>query len=189
MHQLLNRFGGLALALTFFAFSPAAHATTLVLVPFDALVEASDAVVHGTVTAIEYTQRDGIPVTIATVQVTADWLDATTSTTVEIVALGGMEGTLRTRVFGAETYQVGEEVVVFGHALPDGALQSVAMSYSKYRVTRDTAQPVAVRHVDAAMVPGPGMVYRLLPPMLEVQAATRLEVLERAVRDVAEVQR
>ena len=189
MRQLLYRFAGLALGLALATLPLAARATTLVLQPFDALVATCDAVVHGTVTSVTYMQREGIPVTVATVAVHADWLGNVTSPTVELVALGGIEGALRTRVYGAESYVVGEEVVVFARALPGGGYQSVAMSYSKYRVSRDNDHATAVRDVDAAMVAGTGMPYRLLPPLLEIQAATPLETLEQAVRDVAEVQR
>lgn len=162
-----------------------AHATTLVMMPFDELVRRCDAVVHGVVGEVRSERRDGVVVTVARVDVVEDWLGTPLRGEVELVAQGGMLDGLRTLVHGAESYRPGEEIVVFASRRSDDSLQAVAMSYTKYRVVRDGDDAVAVRDVRASLVPMRGARWDLLPPMHELQTATSLDTLRQAVRDVA----
>lgn len=165
--------------------APPAAATTLVMMPFDDLVGACDMVVHGVVEEVTHEDRDGLVVTVATLRVVEDWTSNDAPSQVRIIAQGGLVNGLRTLVHGADTYVVGEEVVVFASRRGDGDLHSVAMSYSKYRVVREGEQPVAVRDLSTPLVPMRDARWDLLPPMHEIQAVTTLATLRQAVRDVA----
>jgi hypothetical protein len=128
-----------------------AGATTFVLMDDGDLVTRSMATAIGTVTRVEAVGDEAgdvhTNVFLALDEVISGEIDRE-----EIVLreLGGRLAERTQRVFGAPTYAVGEEVLVFIEDSADGSLRTAGMAMGKYRIERDRRDAsVAVRDADA----------------------------------------
>lgn len=92
---------------------PSLRATTLVYQSTLELLQLSDLVVVGEVTAIRYEERDGRIYTVITLKVAETWKGQPTAATLEIVEPGGIVGDRGSKTGGIPQYKAGDRVVSF----------------------------------------------------------------------------
>lgn len=96
-----------------FALASVAHATTLLKLDMDDLVDRSERIVHGEVTKLEAKEEQGRIVTYITLDVQDSLKGPADEKTVSFRVLGGRMGDLVTIVHGTPQFSVGEQVLVF----------------------------------------------------------------------------
>ena len=141
------------LAFVVLATAVSTEATTFVLMDDGNLVARSTAAAIGTVTRVEAVgdQVGGIHTNVF---LTLDEVISGSIDGEEIVLreLGGRLAERTERVFGAPSYTVGEEVLVFVEGTADGSWRTTGMAMGKYRIERDRrGASVAVRDADASV--------------------------------------
>src|SRR5574340_1110001 len=124
-----------------------ARATTFVLMDEENLLRSSDAVLVGTVTAIEAgANADGVIHTYVHVQPERVIKGTLGLDEVVLREPGGSTGDVEQRVFGVPEFWVGERTLLFVSRNLDGTLQTNSLAMGKYSVTVDAAgQATAVR--------------------------------------------
>ena len=145
-----------------------AQATTFVLMDEATLLRSSDAVLVGTVTAIEAgADADGMVHTYVHVQPERVIKGMLGPDEVVLREPGGSTGELEQRVYGVPEFWVGERTLLFLSRNADGTLQTNSLAMGKYSVAVDAAgQATAVRDL------GDGSSL-LIPTTGEVVAAPR----------------
>lgn len=125
-----------------------AHATTMIPLSLNQLVDASDEVVKGTVTEVwtEPDEKTGLIWTYAQIEVSKT-LKGEPGPVVIIEQPGGSWGTKTAAIEGVARFSVGEEGYFFVEHLDSGHNVSVGMSQGKYNIIMDPYQKkeIAVR--------------------------------------------
>jgi len=116
------------------------------------LAASTDLVVRGVVVATRQVRHEGRVATVATVDVIDAYGDSAPPV-VRVWTWGGSLGDLATRVAGAESWSVGEEVIVFLDATGDGWFVSHGGAYTKFSVDADGE--AAVRSLAGVTVADP----------------------------------
>lgn len=126
--------------------APPAEATLVVALPLETLAETSDLVVQGTVVEVSALVLDGRVERRVVLEQTLDYTEGISSTRrVDVRALGGVAGDMATVVPGAETWEVGAEVVVFLQREENGDYRATALAQSLFVLDRDTPEVLARR--------------------------------------------
>ena len=120
------------------AFSTSIDASTVVMLSTNQMVDASDAVVHGTITEV-WTEEDanGIVWTRAQLEVSRVLKGKIEKKSYVIDQMGGQFGGNKTTVPGSPRFSHGEEGVFFLEQLGSGKYSTVGMSLGKYTVRLD----------------------------------------------------
>ena len=147
----LARTRAIALALAVATAAPAA-AMVVEGATVAELAAATDLVVRGVVVATRAVRHEGRVATVTTVDVIDAYGDAAPAT-VRVWTWGGVMDDLATRVAGAESWSVGEEVIVFLDATSDGWFVSHGGAYTKFSVDADG--DAAVRSLAGVTVSDP----------------------------------
>lgn len=133
-----------------------AHATVMIEVPMERLVDEADLVVHGRVTATGARlepNADGRlePHSITVVRVTEVLAGTPRGSELVIDEIGGAVQGRAMRIAGTPEYRVGEEVVLFLRALPGGEYRTYAMAQGAFEVLPavGAAEAVVVRDTRA----------------------------------------
>lgn len=116
------------------------------------LAATSDLIVAGTVLRSESSLDGSMIVTHTALRVEQVYQGGVQTNEIVIVSPGGRVGDLATRVAGADTYQTGEQVLVFLQQSDDGHYGSVALAFSKFTLSRSEAGWLATRQADGATV-------------------------------------
>jgi hypothetical protein len=136
----------LVLPLLFLCLTGRALGTTFVTMNEEDLVRRSVAVVLGTVTRIESAldrANDGVN-TYVHLRVTRVLLGDLEPGGLVLRERGGTVGERSEWIYGSPEYAVGEKVLVFLAAEPDGALRTTALAMGRYSVLVDSAGRVAL---------------------------------------------
>jgi hypothetical protein len=146
-----TRFSSPWLGLLLLSTAVSVDATTFVMMDDADLVARSMAVAIGTVTGVESVGDDagGIRthVSLTLDEVIRGQIDRKV---IVLRELGGRLAQHTERVFGAPTYAVGEDVLVFVEGSADGSLHTAGMAMGKYRIEHDPrGASLAVRDADA----------------------------------------
>lgn len=178
----------LCVALAPFLCPQSAPATTFVLMDDESLLRSSDAVLVGTVTAIEAgADSEGVLHTYVHLQPERVIKGALGPDEVVLREPGGSTGELEQRVYGVPEFWVGERSLVFLSRNPDGTLQTNSLAMGKYSVTTDAAgQATAVRDFgdgSSVLIPGSGEV------VAAPRQSRRFLPLLRRLRDLAHAER
>jgi hypothetical protein len=171
-----------------FALIPAgASGTTFVLMDERTLLESSDAVIVGSVTAIEsaFPESDGPVYTYIHVQPERVIKGPLGREPLVVREPGGAVGDRHEWIYGAPEFWVGERALLFLSRNPDGSLQTNSLSMGKYTVSVDaTGRTTAVRNLgDGASViaPSTGTVEQAAPQTQPfVPLLSRLRTLTRS---------
>jgi hypothetical protein len=136
---LLHRLALLALASALALATSSARATVMIEVPLERLVAESDLVVHGRVTrtGARLVANDGghhEPHTVAVVALLEVLRGTPPAAEVLVDEIGGRVQDTEMRIAGTPEYRVGEEVVLFLRALPDGSYRTYAMAQGAFEV-------------------------------------------------------
>ena len=128
-----------------FALASVAHATTLLKLTMDDLVDRSARIVHGEVSTIEPRKENGRIVTYITLDVRETLKGPADQTQVSFRVLGGRMGDLVTIVHGTPQFSVGEETLVFLEQPstkkgPTPPLVVTGMTQGKFRITKGPDQ-------------------------------------------------
>ena len=123
---------------TAMAFSASVTASTVVVLSTDQMVDASDAVVHGTITEV-WTEEDanGLVWTRAQIEVDRVLKGNKTKDAYVVDQMGGTFGGNQTTVPGRTRFSRGEEGVFFLEQLGSGKFSTVGMSQGKLTVRLD----------------------------------------------------
>lgn len=134
-------------------FAASVRATTMVRIPVDEMTRLADDVVQGTVTSVEsrYTDDRSQILTYITVE-NAEALKGGAGKKVVFVQWGGQVGDDMLRVFGAPSFGVGEDVIVFLSRMDSAEPLAyptdrwlLGLSQGKWRVATGTdGTPIAV---------------------------------------------
>jgi hypothetical protein len=125
-----------------------AHGTTFVMMDDAALLQTSDAVVVGTVTAIEAAASGGAVYTYVHVQPDRVIKGPLGREPLVVREPGGTVGEQRSWIYGVPEFWVGERNLLFLSRNPDGTLQTNALSMGKYTIAVDAAgRATAVRNL------------------------------------------
>lgn len=179
---MLKRLIGATLALALLHLPQTATATTIAALTLDEISAVADEIVHGEVVSVSAEQEGGRILTRVQIRPDECYLnDGPEPQLVEVVVLGGRTETLTTIVHGAESYFVGEEVVVFLSQNSTGTFTSYAMSHSKFSVVEVDGIEEAHRRVDLDALAGPldGDVTIDVFPLVELDALIRHAVESR----------
>lgn len=115
-----------------------ADATLIDAASIEEMTLRSDAVLHALVRRVETEFIDGAVHTVVELELIGTWHgDAPPRLLLE--ALGGRQGDIATVVAGADTYRIGEEVVVFAERQPSGAWRSMALAWGAFHVDGEFA--------------------------------------------------
>lgn len=126
--------------------SASAHATVMVEVPLEEMIQQADAIVYGRVVRsdVRVAIDDGqmVPQTYTTIEVT-EWLGGEGGETVQLRELGGTYDGITHEVVGVPTYAVGDEVIVFLERRegPRYDLRTFAMAQGKFVVQAQLEGP------------------------------------------------
>jgi len=148
---------------------PPAGGTTFVMMDEPTLMESSDVVVVGTVTAItSATQGPTDPIyTYVQVQVERIVKGQGVGATIVVREPGGVVGDRRQWVFGAPEFWVGERSLLFLSRNPDGSLQTNSLGMGKFALAVDrSGQATAVRDFGegaSVFVPDTGQIANAQP--------------------------
>ncbi len=169
-----------------------ARGTTFVLMDEETLLRSSEAVLVGTVTAIEAgADADGMIHTYVHVQPERVIKGALGPDEVVLREPGGSAGEVEQRVYGAPEFWVGERSLVFVSRNPDGTLQTNSLAMGKYSVGVNAAgQATAVRDfgegasvlnpATGELVAAPRQAQRWLPLLRRLRALAHAERRARA---------
>src|SRR5512143_3054832 len=164
-----------------------ARATTFILMDEQSLLEGSQAVVVGTVTAIEsaISESDGAVYTYVHVQADRIIKGPLDKGPLVLREPGGSVGDRHEWIYGAPEFWVGERDLLFLSRNLDGSLQTNSLSMGKYTVSVDAnGRTTAVRNLgDAASViaPDTGSIEPAAPQTQPfVPLLSRLRTLARA---------
>ena len=163
-----------------------AHATTMIPLSIQQLVDASDEVIKGTVTEVwtEPDNKTGMVWTYAQVEVSKT-LKGEPGPVVIIEQPGGSWGTISASVEGVARFSVGEEGYFFVEHLDSGHNVSVGMSQGKFNVIMDPYQkkeiairfPVPInRDFDHKFIPLPEERFRTPLPQFEQLIIERVQL-------------
>jgi len=145
------------------AISTASHATTMVKLSTDQMVDASDAVVRGTITEI-WTEEDakGIVWTRAQLEVSEVYKGKNVKNAYVIDQMGGKFGGYETTVAGRAQFSPGEEGVFFLEQLGSGRITTVGLSQGKFTLRLDpySREMIVQRYASAA---NSGYDHRFIP--------------------------
>ncbi len=106
----------------------------------DEMVQRSDTIVIGTVKDIEYKTNDkNQTFTYTTIESQDTYKGNKEITTFQIIQIGGKTQTYTTAVYGAPSYVVSEEVIVFlqTHRTQETLKQVIGLSQGKYSIVKD----------------------------------------------------
>ena len=135
------------------AFSTTIHATTMVRLSTDQMVDASDAIVRGTIVEV-WTEEDenGIVWTRAQLEVSLNYKGRNVKDAYVIDQMGGRFGGNETTVGGRAQFSPGEEGVFFLEQLGSGRITTVGLSQGKYTLRLDpySQQKIVQRYAAAA---------------------------------------
>lgn len=154
LHQGPRRRAAAALSLVaVLALPAAAAATTIVPLRTRDLVATSLAAVRGQVTRIAsgIEPASGAIVTYVTLQVDDVLYGPLGPGPLTLREMGGRVGAKQGWVFGSPEYRVGERVLVFVSANPDGTLRTAALGMGKYDLTDSAGGTRAVREISRAV--------------------------------------
>jgi hypothetical protein len=174
--------------LALFALRPlCARATTFVLMDEGTLLESSDAVVVGSVTAIEsaFLESDGSVYTYVHVQPERIIKGPLRDEPLVLREPGGTFGERHAWIYGAPEFWVGERALLFLSRNPDGSLQTNSLAMGKYTLSVDAnGRTTAVRSLGegtSVIAPDTGNI-GAAPPQTQpfVPLLTRLRTLARA---------
>ncbi len=113
-------------------------ATTVVPISDRELFRRADVVVHGIVGSSETVEaRDGWPETVTFVRPLRVWKGSVAGDLVLRQAGGVLPDGRFFKMWGRPEYKVGDEVIVFALALPEGDFQTAEMLLGKFTVARD----------------------------------------------------
>ena len=112
-----------------FALASVAHATTLLKLDMDDLVDRSERIVHGEVTKLEAKEEQGRIVTYITLDVQDSLKGPADEKTVSFRVLGGRMGDLVTIVHGTPQFSVGEQVLGENPVQPVPQRHRLALRY------------------------------------------------------------
>jgi len=120
------------------AFSTTINATTMVQLSTPQMVDASDAIVRGTITEV-WTEEDanGIVWTRAQLEVSRSYKGQNVKDAYVIDQMGGRFGGNETTVGGRAQFSPGEEGIFFLEQLRSGRITTVGLSQGKYTVRLD----------------------------------------------------
>ena len=174
--------------LALFTLTPnSAGGTTFVAMDERTLLESSDAVVVGTVTAIEsaVSEADGPVYTYVHVQPDRIIKGALRKAPVVLREPGGTVGERREWIYGAPEFWVGERALLFLSRNPDGSLQTNSLAMGKYTLGVDAnGRTTALRNLGdgtAVIVPDTGRIEPASPQTQPfVPLLSRLRILARA---------
>jgi hypothetical protein len=145
------------------ALSTTIHATTMVQLSTHQMVDASDAIVRGTITEV-WTEEDanGIVWTRAQLEVSRSYKGQNVKDAYVIDQMGGQFGGNETTVGGRAQFSPGEEGIFFLEQLRSGRITTVGLSQGKYTVRLDpySQEKIAQRYVAAA---GKAYDHRFIP--------------------------
>lgn len=163
--------------------APAA-ATTVAPLSTEQMVDASDAIVRGTVTDV-WTSLDGGHInTHVTVQVERV-LKGRAASSVEVVVPGGAIDGVLASVAGAPRYSTGERVLLLLAARNDGSYLNVALSGGKYTIKQNPSDGADMvvqfsvpyeRDYDFRFIPNPPADQRVSLVSIEARIADRVRV-------------
>ena len=173
---MFQKLVGVALALFVGGLALPASATTIVAMPLEEIATRADEIVRGEVISVEAEEQGGRVITRVLIRPSECFVgDGPEPETVEVIVLGGRTETVATIVHGAESYRVGEEVVVFLSETPSGTYTSWAMSFSKFSLLEVDGEVEAHRRVDLDALAGPftGDVTVDVFPIAELEALIR----------------
>lgn len=128
----------LTAAIAWGSFVPKAQATTLRMSTIEELTAASQVVITGRVDAVESVFSGEHIVTRVRVQVDERWWGAAPDT-LELETPMGSVGEIRTRVAGADTYSVGDYVVLFAEQDGRGVWRSMALAWGCFKIVEGIA--------------------------------------------------
>lgn len=141
---------------------PSAEAATILAETPEEMAAASDEVVLGTVVSVESRrEEDGRVLTWVVLAPEQSYLSDAPPESVTIAVAGGTIGRYRTYVPGADSYEVGEHVLVFLNAVDDGTFVARALAYAKFTVTEGEDGLIAARAID-----GLELVRHVEPPLV-----------------------
>ena len=145
------------------SFSAPANATTMVQLSTTQMVDASDAIVRGTITEV-WAEEDenGIVWTRAQVEVSHTYKGDSKQKAFIIDQLGGNFGGNVSTVAGSARFSAGEEGVFFLEHLGSGRTTTVGLSQGKFTLRLD---PYSRELIAQRIAPAPGQKYdhRFLP--------------------------
>jgi len=164
-----------------------ARATTFVLMDERTLLESSDAVIVGSVTAIEsaFPESDGPVYTYVHVQPERIIKGPLGREPVVLREPGGTVGQRHEWIYGAPEFWIGERALLFLSRNPDGSLQTNSLSMGKYTLSIDTTgRTMAVRNLGSGasvLAPSTGTIEPTAPQTQPfVPLISRLRTLARA---------
>ena len=140
-----------ALAGVLLLMSSPARATTIVRMSDEALTLGAEAIVTGTVTAVQAEREaSGSIATFVTIAVDTVIKGYVPTATVTVRELGGRVGDDELHLYGAPQYAVGESVVAFLGQGSDGYLRTSQMVLGKFTITTDpeSGARIATRKLD-----------------------------------------
>jgi hypothetical protein len=138
------------IALSCAAATPA-FATTIVAQTVEEMTAAASLVVLGSVVETRSDLVDGSIITLTTIETVSTWGPNAPAASVVVITPGGRVGDIATRVAGAETWAVGERVLVFLQDAGGGQYRSMALAFSKFTVRAGESGDVALREADGEM--------------------------------------
>lgn len=163
-----------------------AQATTIVGGSTGELAASASLIIAGTVVSSEASYADSMIVTQTTIRVEQVYQGGVTSDEIIVVSPGGRVGDIATRVAGADTYSVGEHVLVFLQQGHDGSYGSVALAFSKFTLSPTEGGWIATRQADGAAVLMAGEDGRLIDAGDTFPTVIPLEELEQQIESTTE---
>jgi hypothetical protein len=150
-------------------------ATTVIPIPDGELYRRADVVVHGVVLSNDTVEgRDGWPETVTFIRPLRVWKGTLPGDLVLRQAGGELSNGRFFRLWGRPEYGVGDEVVVFALARPEGDFQTAEMLLGKFSVARDdSGRLFAVPELAARDHPGV-VVHRQPAPSAESDSSTEV---------------
>lgn len=159
-----------------------ASATTLAPLSTEQMVDASDAIVRGTVVDVWAVAERGHINTHTRIAVSRV-LKGRASSAVEVVTPGGVLDSTLTEVQGAPRYGVGEDVLVLLAARADGTYLNVSLGAGKYTVKQNPADGSSMvvqflvpyaRDWDHRFIPSPALADRVSLTAMEARITDRV---------------
>lgn len=155
-----------------------AESTTFIPMGIQELARSSSAVVMGTVESTKAAQsRSGRIVTLVRILVDESLKGDVGGRVLTLREPGGTFGDVSEIIYGAPTYEVGEEVVAFIDVAKDGALRTQHLAMGKFRVEHDSAGDSWARQRlgrgTTMLVPPGGTTWRDRMPLAELVSSVR----------------
>jgi hypothetical protein len=120
------------------------HASTLLQLSLNDMIQQSTAIVRGTAQFAYVSQKGSVIYTHYTVQVTSR-LKGAPAATVDLAVMGGAINGARQMIAGAPELVSGQDYILFLWTSKSGITQIIGLSQGLFRVTAASGQPMVTR--------------------------------------------